>query len=210
MDRFVANGFVANGQHPVGLTLVVLLHVMLVVALLNGLGKTLVDVIKPANPVTILPDAPPPKPPEQIIPKPPVAPAPDVIVPVPDIKIEAPPPEPTITTVQVENPAPTNTDASTIQGTENNVPTVAVRKEYKAAFRVEPVYPRDAQRQGITGKVVAHVYVAANGTVTRVQVISSSNHLFDREVVRALSLWKFAPEAVGFVGEYEIMFRLKD
>jgi protein TonB len=104
-------------------------------------------------------------------------------------------------------PAPTNA----IQTTENvAAPTVNVRKEYKAAYRVEPVYPRDAQRQNISGKVVAHVYVAPNGAVTRVQIISSTNRLFDREVVRALSLWKFNPEAVGFVGEYEISFNLRD
>jgi protein TonB len=204
MDRFVA-----KGQHPFGLMFVVLLHLMLGYALLHGLGKTLVDVIRPPNQVTIVNETPPPQPPEQRIPKPPVAPVPDVIVPVPDIKIDTPPPEPTITTVQAESPAPAR-DANALQGTENNAPAVPVRKEYKAAYRVEPVYPRDARRQGITGNVVARAYVAPNGTVTRVQIMSSTNHVFDAEVVRALSQWKFNPEAVGFVGEYEISFKLKD
>ena len=31
-----------------------------------------------------------------------------------------------------------------------------------------------------------------------------------REVIRALSQWKFNPEPVGFIGEYEIVFNLKD
>jgi hypothetical protein len=29
-------------------------------------------------------------------------------------------------------------------------------------------------------------------------------------VIRALSQWKFNPEPVGFIGEYEIVFNLKD
>ena len=34
--------------------------------------------------------------------------------------------------------------------------------------------------------------------------------IFDREVIRALSQWRFAPEAVGFIGEVDIDFKLTD
>ena len=85
-----------------------------------------------------------------------------------------------------------------------------MRKEYKAAYRVDPVYPRQAQRDGMSGTVVARVHVAPNGNVTQVQVMSSTNRIFDREVIRALSQWRFNPEPVGFIGEYEIVFNLKD
>ncbi|HLX24395.1 MAG TPA: TonB family protein [Usitatibacter sp.] len=207
MDRF-ADRFVMKERNPAGVMFVILLHVMLVYALMNGLGRTLVQAIKPTNEVTLVKEAPPPKPPEmKIIPKPEVAPVQNVTVPIPEFKVETPP-EPTIAVTPVENPAPAPVAA--VQGTPDNTPTVAVRKEFKAAYRVEPVYPREARTQNITGKVVAHVYVAPNGSVTRVQIISSTHHVFDREVVRALSLWKFNPEAVGFVGEYEIAFNLKD
>jgi len=46
--------------------------------------------------------------------------------------------------------------------------------------------------------------------VSNVEIKSSSNRLFDREVVRALSQWRFNPEPVGFIGEYEIVFNLTD
>jgi periplasmic protein TonB len=75
---------------------------------------------------------------------------------------------------------------------------------------VEPTYPRQAITAGITGKVIAWVRVAPNGTVTDVQIRESTSRMFDREVVRALSQWKFNPEPVGFIGEYEIVFNLKD
>ena len=46
--------------------------------------------------------------------------------------------------------------------------------------------------------------------VTQVQVMSSTHRIFEREVVRALSQWRFNPEPVGFIGEYEIVFNLRD
>ena len=50
-----------------------------------------------------------------------------------------------------------------------------------------------------------------NGTVTEVRIIQSQPpRVFDREVIRALSQWRFDPEPVGFIGEYEIDFNLKD
>jgi len=85
-----------------------------------------------------------------------------------------------------------------------------VRKEFKPLSRVNPTFPRQALQQGITGRVVAWVYVAPNGSVSNVEIKSSSNRLFDREVVRALSQWRFNPEPVGFIGEYEIVFNLTD
>ncbi len=206
MDHF-ADRFTMKQRNPAGVMFVILFHIMLVYALMNGLGRTLVQAIRPTNEVTLVKEAPPPTPPEQkIIPKPEVAPVPNVTVPMPDFKIEVPP-EPTIAVTPVENPAPAPVAA--VQGA-TDTPTVAVRKEFKAAYRVEPVYPREARSQNIMGRVVAHVFVAPNGTVSRVQIVSSTNHIFDREVIRALSLWKFAPEAVGFVGEYEIAFNLRD
>ena len=70
--------------------------------------------------------------------------------------------------------------------------------------------PPVAIRQGLNGRVVAWVHVAPAGNVTQVEIKQSSNRVFDREVIRALSQWKFNPEPVGFIGEYEIVFNLKD
>ena len=85
-----------------------------------------------------------------------------------------------------------------------------LRKEFKPLQRVQPTFPRQALQQGITGRVVAWVYVEPNGSVKNVEIKQSTNRLFDREVVRALSQWRFNPEPVGFIGEYEIVFNLTD
>jgi len=148
------------------------------------------------------PDAPPPPPPKLATPPPPFIPA-------PEINIQSPiQMAPTITTTPAERPPPVV--APPAPPAPVAPPQPAIRKEYKAQFRVEPTYPRQAISAGVTGKVIAWVRVAPNGTVQDVQIRESSNRIFDREVIRALSQWKFNPEPVGFIGEYEIVFNLKD
>jgi TonB family protein len=82
----------------------------------------------------------------------------------------------------------------------------AVRKEFPPIQRFNPNYPVQAERQGTPGRVVAQVHVAPTGTVTQVKIVASTDRMFAREVIRALSQWTYKPEAVGFVSEYELVF----
>jgi protein TonB len=193
-------------KHLPSITMVVLLHLVLGWALVNGLARKVVDVLKAPIETKIIeeikkppPDTPPPPPPKLATPPPP-------FIPPPEVNIQAPVTmAPTITTQSVTPPpvaAPPPPPAP--------VQASPVRKEYKPLSRVNPTFPRQALQQGITGKVVAWVHVAPNGSVTNVEIKSSTNRLFDREVVRALSQWRFNPEPVGFIGEYEIVFNLTD
>jgi protein TonB len=77
---------------------------------------------------------------------------------------------------------------------------------------VKPVFPRQAIKDGVQkGTVIAHMLVRPDGSVSEVRIISAvPPRVFDREVVRALSQWRFTPEAVGFIGEVEIDFSLTD
>ena len=159
------------GKHAPGLTFVIVLHILLGWALVNGLARRVIDVVKAPIETKIIEEV--KKPPPEVPPPPPPGPPPVA--------------RPTVTA-----PQPT------------------VRKEYKASYRVDPTFPREAIRRGINGHVVAWVHIAPNGSVTDVEIKSSSNPLFDREVIRALSQWKFNPEPVGFIGEYDIVFNLKD
>ena len=198
------------GKNLSGITLVVILHLAIGYALVTGLARKVVEVIKAPLETKIIeeikkppPDTPPPPPPKLAAPPPP-------FIPPPEINIQAPPPPPTqtITTVSTAPPPP---GPPPVAAPVVAPPQPAVRREYKAAYRVDPVYPRQAQRDGTSGRVVAHVVVQPNGSVTEVRIISANPpRVFDREVIRALSQWKFNPEPVGFIGEYEIVFNLKD
>ena len=193
-------------KHLPSITMVVVLHIAIGYALVTGLARRVVEVIKQPLETKIIeeikkppPDTPPPPPPK-------LAPPPPPFIPPPEINIQVP----------ITQSAPTITTQSTTPPPKVAPPPVPVpaqplvRKEYKASYRVDPQFPRQAITQGLSGKVIAWVHVAPNGSVTNVEIRQSSNRIFDREVVRALSQWKFNPEPVGFIGEYEIIFNLKD
>ncbi len=194
-------------NHLPSIAMVVLLHIALGYALLNGLGRAVIEDLKKPLETKIIeevkkppPDTPPPPPPKLAAPPPPFIPPPEINIQVP---VTTPPPAiTTVTTVKPTTPPPV------IQAPPVQQP--AIRKEYTAKSRVNPAYPRNLMREGVEGKVVAWVHVAPSGDVTNVEIRQSSNRAFDREVIRALSQWKFNPEPVGFIGEYEIIFNLKD
>ena len=195
-------------KHLPSITMVVLLHLALGYALVTGLARKVVEVIKQPLETKIIeeikkppPDVPPPPPPKMAPPPPPFIPAPEINIQAP-IQIA-----PAITVTPAVTPPPV---AAPPVAAPVAPPQPAIRREYKASYRVEPTYPRQAISAGITGKVIAWVRVAPNGSVADVQIRESTNRLFDREVIRALSQWKFNPEPVGFIGEYEIVFNLKD
>ena len=194
-------------RHMPSITLVIGLHLLLGWALVTGLARKVVEVIKAPIETKIIeeikkppPDTPPPPPPKLATPPPPFIPPPEINIQTPITQTA-----PTITTVTTTPPpvvAPPP-PAPPVQSSP-------VRKEFKPLQRVNPAFPRQALQQGITGRVVAWVFVAPNGSVSNVEIKQSSNRLFDREVVRALSQWRFNPEPVGFIGEYEIVFNLTD
>ncbi len=95
-------------RHIVGIGIVVILHVFLIYGLINGLGSTIVDIIKAPVETKIIKDEtkPPPPPPPPPPPEVPVT-APPPFIPPPEIQVQ-PPPEQThvIQAVQHAAPAP--------------------------------------------------------------------------------------------------------
>mgnify|MGYP000844729662 CR=1 FL=1 len=98
-------------RHLLGLSVVVALHVLIVYALVNGLARKVVDVVRAPIETRLIeeiikpppppPEPPPPPPPERVVPPPPkVAPPPPPFVPPPEVTVTAPPPvAPTISAV---------------------------------------------------------------------------------------------------------------
>ena len=96
-------------------------------------------------------------------------------------------------------------------GEMTDAPSPDVRKNVSPTSRVKPNYPRSALRDGISGKVVVWLRVAPDGSVTGIEIKESRPpRVFDSEVRRALMLWRFAPEPVGFIAEIEVEFNLSD
>jgi protein TonB len=210
-------------RHLIGITFVVVLHALIIWAMVSGLARKAVEVIKKPITATIIeeikaPPPPPPPPPKKIVeaPPPPTAP-PAPYVPPPDIPppvvqsgpaITAVTPEPPKAEYKIEPPpppAPPKVEAPP-------PPKPAVRKGITPVTREDPVYPRAAIRAGIEkGRVLARVNIDENGHVTDVIIVSADppRH-FDNAVRDALSKWRFRAEGEKYVGEIEVVFSLKD
>src|SRR6266853_2486051 len=95
-------------KHLVGIGFVILFHVVLVYALVTGLARKVVDVIKVPIETKIIEEVKPPPPPERPPPPPPkLAAPPPPFIPPPEIQIAQPPPQqPVIASVQTAPPPP--------------------------------------------------------------------------------------------------------
>ena len=202
-------------RHVVGITVVVLLHVLVIWALISGLARTAIEVIKKPLSATIieevkLPPPPPPPPPKRII-EPPKAQAPvQPYVPPPDIPAPAPSapvisaPTTTVPTEKFEIAPPV--------AVAPPAPKPAIRKGIVPLEKVNPIFPREAIRAGVQkGHVVARLFIDEKGLVSEVRIVEADPPgVFNKEVTRALSQWKFQAEGEKFVGEIELTFTLKD
>jgi periplasmic protein TonB len=202
-------------RHLIGMTIVILLHVIVIYALLTGLARKAVDVIKKPLTATIieevkLPPPPPPPPPKKII-EPPKALAPvQPYVPPPDVPAPVAPAEPVISAPSITPPPEPFVIAPPVVAPPP--PKPAIRRGLVPLVKVNPIYPREAIRGGIEkGKVVARLFIDEKGLVTEVRIVEADPPgVFNKEVIRALSQWKFQAEGEKFVGEVELMFTLKD
>lgn len=80
--------------------------------------------------------------------------------------------------------------------------------------KVEPEFPLEARRIGITGKVVLRFLVKANGNVVNASVIEANpGQIFEKNALEAIKKWRFRPGyyrgiAVATWVELPIQFRL--
>ena len=206
------------GRHMVGIGFVILIHVLVIWALISGLGQNVIQIIKKPLNATIIeevklpPPPPPPPPPKKIVEPPKVPPPIDTYVPPPDV----PPP--------VTQSAPVITQVAPTPPPEQYViqpppvvappapPKPAVRRGIVRVSGDDPSYPREAIRAGVSkGRVVARLSIDEQGKVTDVNIVTSEPRgVFDKVVRAALEGWKFKAEGEKYVGEVEINFTLKD
>ncbi len=206
-------------RHMLGIAFVILVHGLVIYALVTGLARKAVEVIKKPITATIIeeikpPPPPPPPPPKKIIEQPKIEVPVQPYIPPPDI----PPPvvqqAPTITAV---SPEPPPKQEYVIAPPPPVVappapPKPAIRRGITRISGDDPVYPREAIRAQVAkGRVVVRLLIDEKGNVTDVIIVSSDPpRVFDRAVKQALEEWKFKAEGEKYTGEVEINFTLKD
>ncbi len=191
-------------RHLVGMTVVVLFHALVVYALVTGLAKRVVEVIRaPIETKVIEEIKKPPPPPEVVLPPPP--------------KLEAPPP-PFIPPpeIQIADPAAAaaddhgdDADAAARAGGHRPGAAAGGRRRARAGpappapvsagvvcsnFQTvmgDVAYPREAQRQGIEkGEALIQFTLSPTGEVKNITVIRASHQIFARNSVRIVGEYK--------------------
>jgi protein TonB len=206
-------------KHLVGIAFVILLHVGIVYALVNGLARKVVEIIQKPLETKIVEEIKPPPPPEELPPPPPKmdAPPPPTFIPPPEVAVTPPPTQtnaistPT-TPVKPEAPVPIpapHSDAQpapaapTISASCNNAGDVgdSMRDKFSVI----------ADKEGIsTGKLFAVVTLGAGGEVKDVVVKSATNQGLAALARRALSTLKCKGNGREVAIPYEVSFKLDD
>jgi protein TonB len=180
-------------RHLVGLTVVILFHAFIVYALITGLAKKVVDVVRaPIETKVIEEIKKPPPPPEIVLPPPPKLEAPPPpYIPPPEVQIATPPPpQPTISVAPSPVPPPptpmTPTPPVVVAPPAPAPRPTVVAIGVACATQVKPAMPVKAQREGITGSVRARATIKG-GKVVAVEILSSQPRgIFDAAVRNAM------------------------
>ena len=203
-------------RHAIGIAFVVLFHILLIWALVNGLGSKAIEIIKKPLNATIIeeirPPPPPPPPIKRIIEPPkmkviqPFVPPPDIPVPTP------PPPEPVIASVATAPPTEPNVIAPPAPVAPPAPPKPAIRQGVSCSQMDKPSFPREAIRSGVQkGQVIAVLTINEKGTVSDIQIESSNPpRVFERVVRDTLTSWKCSAEGQPYKARVEINFSLTD
>ena len=163
----------------VGFTVVILFHIFIVYALVTGLAKKVVDVVRaPIETKVIEEIKKPPPPPEIVLPPPPKLDAPPPpFIPPPEVQVAAPPPAPTITAA----PSPTPPAPVEIRPQPVAAPPAPPAPPAKPAVvsigvacarMVQPSMPVKAVREGLSGTVQARATIKG-GKVISVEILSA-------------------------------------
>jgi periplasmic protein TonB len=191
-------------RRVIGFGAVLLFHALLIYALVSGLAKKVVDVVRAPIETKVIEEVKkPPPPPEVVVPPPPKLEAPPPpFIPPPEIQIANPPPAPTITATTptpppapvVIAPAPPPVVAAPAPPAPAPAPAVTSASVVCSNFNAvmgDVAFPREATRAGIErGEAVIQFTLTASGEVKDVHAISASNPIFARNSVRIVNSYK--------------------
>ncbi len=169
------------GKHPVGLGVVIVLHILLGWALVSGLARKVVEVVKAPIETKIIEEIkpPPPPPPENLPPPPKNLPPPPAFVPPPEVNVATPPAPATITTTNVAPPpAPTApVVAAPAPPAPPAPPKVAARPAIANVSACAPTrddYPQIAVRAEATGITKVRFTIDDHGKLVKIDLVKSA------------------------------------
>jgi protein TonB len=204
------------GRHAVGITVVVLLHVLIVYALVTGLARTVIEVVKGPIDVKVIEEVikKPPPPPDVVPPPPKMAAPPPPFIPPPEINI-APPPTPAPAISAITQEAPPAPQAPVIQKAPPAPPPApAVQSARVVCPNYTQVmssisYPREAIKDNREGEVVIEFTITASGEVKDAEIKSTSHRVFNRASLSVISDLKCKGQGRDIRAQAPISFKLR-
>ncbi len=115
----------------------------------------------------------------------------------PDVEDQPPPPPPMDTRTERPDLSGISVELPEIDTSVGAGDIGPIDGDVQPLVRIEPDYPVRAQERGLEGFVRVGFTVTAEGTVTDVFVVETSNRLFDRAAIRAVSRWRYNPRIVN-------------
>ena len=185
-------------RHAVGFSFVVVLHVAVVYALVTGLAKKVVDVVRAPIETKVIEEVKkPPPPPELVVPPPPRLEAPPPpFIPPPEVQIQTPPPlQPTITaTTPTPPPAPVAiapvAPVAAAPAPAAPMSAAVVCANY-ATVMGDAGFPREAVRLGLEkGEAIIQFTLGAAGDIRDVRAVRSTHPVFARNSIRIVGEYK--------------------
>lgn len=180
-----------SSRRLTGFAIVIVLHVLLIYALVNGLARKIVEVVQAPLETKILEEIkppkdkpPPPPPPKLALPPPPFIPAPEVRIDSPQVVTN------TITAIAAAKPPP---EAPVVRA-----PVIAAPARTAAVVDArncsKPDYPSISLRNQEEGLVVLQFLIGVDGNAIDSKVEKSSGYRrLDEAARQALALCKFKP-----------------
>jgi protein TonB len=188
------------GKNFTGIAIVVVLHVLVAWAIINGLGTRIVSKVTEAVETKLIEDVKPPPPPETPPPPPPPemkAPPPPFIPPV-EVQVQQPPPPQNTIAAATNTPPPTTSLAPPAPPAQPAAPAAAPKGAAKTPAVVDfntcskPEYPKSSLRNEETGVSTILFKIAADGSVQGASIQKSSGFRdLDKAAMAALSKCRF-------------------
>ncbi len=161
-------------------------------ALITGLARKVVEVVKGPIEVKVIEEVikKPPPPPELLPPPPKLQAPPPPFIPPPEINIQPPPtPAPTITAVTPEAPPAPQAPVIAAPTPAPAPPAVqsaaVVCPNYREALS-QVAYPREAALDNIQGEVLAEFTLGANGQIRDIVIKSSTHRVFNKPAIQMI------------------------
>lgn len=198
-------------RHLFGIGSVILIHIVVVYALVNGLGRKVVEVFKKPLDVSIIeevkPEPPPPPPPKTLQPPPKVAPPPPAYVPPPQVTVAAPPP--VVTAVTQAPPPPPAPPAPPAEPARPAVVAVGIACPNHAEVQSRVAFPAQALRLGLSGEVEVEFTVQPSGAISDIGIARSSNKVFNNAATTAVTQFRCTGQGHAVRVRVPFVFRLE-